>query len=374
MDVTIQGLNLSYGTNRVVRDLDLHIEDGETVVLLGKSGCGKTTTMRCVAGLEVPNEGSVRIGGKVVFDAAARTNVPSYKRNVGMVFQSYAVWPHKTVIENVGFPLMVKKLGRAKVRSRALEVLELVGLVELADRSASMLSGGQMQRVALARSIAMSPSVLLLDEPLSNLDAVLRDDLRIELRRIQAASGLTSVYVTHDQSEALALADRIAIMQDGRIMQLAPPADIYSRPASASIARFLGISNVFPVESRASDGSYRLADIPMAVHAADEAQGRVSVCIRPDAFRVLSAEDSLDPTRTSEANNWTGVVTVAVFQGRSTRTQVKLDEGLTIDVVVESEDRALLIEGSRVRVTVDPRDVFVLPDEVDAINVVEEGK
>lgn len=265
--------------------LDLHVADGETLVLLGKSGCGKTSTMRCVAGLETPTVGVIRIGGRVVLDASKRVDVPPHRRNVGMVFQSYAVWPHRTVVENVELSLVVKRAGRSKARARALEVLELVGLEDYASRPASLLSGGQMQRVALARSIAANPDVLLLDEPLSNLDAALRDELRVELRRIQLESGLTSVYVTHDQQEALALADRIAIMQDGRITQLDVPSAIYERPASASIARFLGAVNVFSVRSVAGE-RFALDGYPLEVVTPVVAAGGTTLCFRPEAARL----------------------------------------------------------------------------------------
>ena len=230
MKVTIENLTLCYEGNTVVRDLDLEIADGESLVLLGQSGCGKTSTMRCVAGLETPNIGRITIGDRVVHDSATGRAVPPHKRNVGMVFQSYAVWPHRTVFENVAFSLTMQKVGKDETRQRVLDTLDLVGLRELADRGASQLSGGQMQRVALARSLVMRPSVLLLDEPLSNLDARLRERLRIELRELQLGSSLTTVYVTHDQVEAFALADRIALMQNGRIVQIGTPEEIYKNP------------------------------------------------------------------------------------------------------------------------------------------------
>jgi iron(III) transport system ATP-binding protein len=245
MKVAIENLTLCYEGNTVVRDLDLEIADGESLVLLGQSGCGKTSTMRCVAGLETPSIGRIAIGDRIVHDSATGRVVPPHKRNVGMVFQSYAVWPHRTVFENVAFSLRMQKVGKVEIRQRVLDTLDLVGLRELADRGASLLSGGQMQRVALARSLVMRPSVLLLDEPLSNLDARLRERLRMELRELQLRLALTTVYVTHDQAEAFALADRIALMQKGRIVQIGTPEQIYKNPVCASVADFLGVGNIF---------------------------------------------------------------------------------------------------------------------------------
>jgi iron(III) transport system ATP-binding protein len=249
MKVDVRGLTLKYGDAVAVSDLDLTVDEGEALVLLGQSGCGKTSTMRCIAGLETPASAVITIGDQTVFDSGSGINRPPNKRNVGMVFQSYAIWPHMTVFENVAFPLKMKGRKKAELRAAVHETLELVGLDHLADRGASLLSGGQMQRVALARSLAMQPSVLLLDEPLSNLDARLRHRLRMELRELQLRLNVTSLYVTHDQDEALALADRIALMQSGRIVQIGKPHEIYSHPRSASIAEFLGVGNIIPVTS-----------------------------------------------------------------------------------------------------------------------------
>ena len=246
MKITLENLSLQYSGNTVVKELDLEIADGESLVLLGQSGCGKTSTMRCIAGLEQPSGGRITIGDTVVHDSERRVSVAPYKRNVGMVFQSYAVWPHRTVFENVGFSLKMKKVPKEEATKRVRKALAVVGLSDFETRGASQLSGGQMQRVALARSLVMQPSVLLLDEPLSNLDARLRERLRIELREIQLDLSLTTVYVTHDQIEAFALADRIALMQGGRIVQIGTPQEIYAAPSTKSIADFLGVGNIFP--------------------------------------------------------------------------------------------------------------------------------
>src|SRR6476660_2736937 len=216
---------------------------GEIVVLLGPSGCGKTTTLRCVAGLEHPTAGTISIAGRVVSSPAHGILLPPRLRDIGMVFQSYAVWPHMTVRQNVVYPLKHRKLSRSDARLKVDEALKLVGLSEYAERPVVALSGGQMQRVALARSIVYRPQLLLLDEPLSNLDAKLRLRLRDDLRRILKATGMTALYVTHDQSEAVVLGDRIGVMREGKLLQMGPPDEIYNRPADLFVANFTGASN-----------------------------------------------------------------------------------------------------------------------------------
>ncbi|QGG40046.1 ABC transporter ATP-binding protein [Aeromicrobium yanjiei] len=363
MDVTISNLSLSYGDFRAVKNLSLDIADGESIVMLGQSGCGKTSTMRCIAGLEDPSGGSISIGGRTVFDAESRTRVPANKRNVGLVFQSYAVWPHLTVLENVAFPLKQQKLGKDEIRRKALETLRIVGLEAVAENGASALSGGQMQRVALARSLAMEPAVMLLDEPLSNLDARLRDDLRVELRRLQIELGLTSVYVTHDQGEALALADRIAVMQHGRITQLASPTEIYERPASATIAAFLGVLNIFPVgRPKGHHVDSVDHDMQFVTETAVDHDVLSSVSIRPEHVRVSTERD--DHGVSGGVNTWEGRVEVTVFQGATTRCAVRLDAGPVLETTVPGSAINVFHPGDRVFVHVDARDVKVLPNEV----------
>lgn len=365
MQVTIEDLTLSYGSFVAVRGLSLDIQDGESVVLLGESGCGKTSTMRCVAGLEVPDTGRIRIGERDVFNSEKKVSVAPNRRNVGMVFQSYAVWPHLTVVENVSFPQRMRGADRATAKKKAMETLEIVGLAHLAAKGASLLSGGQMQRVALARSLAMEPNVMLLDEPLSNLDARLRDDLRVELRRLQQELGLTSIYVTHDQGEALALADRIAIMQKGRIAQLATPVEIYRSPASASIAKFLGVANIFAVEPAPSGRTrVELKDHRMAVDVATTipATGELSVCLRPESLSVQREEP------VGAVNRWQGTVQVVVFQGSYLRCAVVLDDGPVVEVISRGSGDETLHHGDRVWVGVAPEACLVLPSEI----VVEE--
>ncbi|RKN11910.1 ABC transporter ATP-binding protein [Streptomyces radicis] len=380
MKVQLENITLAYGDAVAIKDLSVDIADGESLVLLGKSGCGKTSTMRCVAGLETPLSGRITIGDTVVFDSERRVDVPPNKRNVGMVFQSYAVWPHRTIFHNVAFSLRQQKLPKAEIRERVRDVLDLVGLTEFADRGASLLSGGQMQRVALARSLVMRPSVLLLDEPLSNLDARLRDRLRVELREIQQRLSLTCVYVTHDQSEALALADRIALMQNGRIVQIDRPEKIYDAPFSASIADFLGVSNIFPCTRVASrenlsvlgltghDVEVLSRSLPTGPEGAAEGSGAADpadpatprVCIRPEDIRLLT-----EPLPEG-GNNWLGKVEVVSFQGSYVRYRVGLKGGPELDALVPRHGSALLPVGTPVWATAEPTAVQVLPAEVPA--------
>jgi iron(III) transport system ATP-binding protein len=225
------------------------------VTLLGPSGCGKTTTLRAVAGLETPSGGSIRLNDETVYSAAERRNVPTEKRGVSMVFQSYAIWPHMTVFDNVAYGLRVRKLPQAEVRQNVLRVLDLVQMQDFADRPASKLSGGQQQRVAVARAIAFSPNVLLFDEPLSNLDAKLRAEMRVELRELQRRLDITSLYVTHDQEEALAISDRVIVMNGGKIEQIGSPEEIYNRPQSRFVADFVGSANLIAGHVRGPSGS-----------------------------------------------------------------------------------------------------------------------
>jgi iron(III) transport system ATP-binding protein len=233
---------------------------GEIVVLLGPSGCGKTTTLRCVAGLEHPTDGEIKIGGKIVSSPARGIMVPPRSRDLGMVFQSYAVWPHMTVRQNVVYPLKHRKISRSEADRKVAEVLELVGLTEYADRPVVALSGGQMQRVALARSVVYRPQLLLLDEPLSNLDAKLRLRLRDDLRVILKQTGITALYVTHDQAEAVVLGDRIGVMRNGKLLQIGTPDEIYNRPADLFVANFTGATNELAGTLVARNGKYGTVD------------------------------------------------------------------------------------------------------------------
>jgi iron(III) transport system ATP-binding protein len=244
--VELKGLTKRFGAEVAVKELDLTVAQGEFVTLLGPSGCGKTTTLRCVAGLEHPDGGEIRIGGKLVASHREGLFLPPEARNIGMVFQSYAVWPHMTVFDNVAYGLRVRGTDRATLRRCTTEALELVGLGPLANRYATKLSGGQRQRVALARAIAYRPQVILFDEPLSNLDAKLREQLRDELARLPREVGITAIYVTHDQTEALVMSDRIVVMNQGTIQQIGDPYTLYVRPVNAFVANFIGVANLLP--------------------------------------------------------------------------------------------------------------------------------
>jgi iron(III) transport system ATP-binding protein len=300
-----------------VDDVSFRAAAGEIVVLLGPSGCGKTTTLRCVAGLETATDGEIAIGHDVVSAPARGILVPPRLRNIGMVFQSYAVWPHMTVRQNVTYPLNQRKVPRTDAARKVDEVLELVGLTEYAERPVVSLSGGQMQRVALARSLVYQPQLLLLDEPLSNLDAKLRLRLRDDLRRIIKQTGVTALYVTHDQAEAVVLGDRIGVMRDGKLLQIGSPDDIYNRPADMFVANFTGASNALPGRLIDRNGEYGTVEmtsgnrlqawLPAGVTAGND----VNVALRPENIR-LGVQGS------SEPNHFTARVTGQRYQGTQT--------------------------------------------------------
>jgi iron(III) transport system ATP-binding protein len=243
--VKVERLVMSFGAVQAVRGIGFDVAPGSTVTLLGPSGCGKTTTLRCIAGLELPTAGRITVGDQLVYDGETGVFIEPERRNIGMVFQSYAIWPHMTVGGNVAFPLTISGVGKREAHERTRTVLDLVGLGELEGRSAADLSGGQQQRVALARALVHEPRVVLFDEPLSNLDANLRERMRTELQLLQTRLGFTAIFVTHDQEEALSLSDHIVIMNKGLIEQTGTPQEIFRNPATAFTARFLGYSNAF---------------------------------------------------------------------------------------------------------------------------------
>jgi iron(III) transport system ATP-binding protein len=242
--IEVENLEIHYGPVAAVGPVSFTVMPGQQVTLLGPSGCGKTTTLRAIAGLERPSAGTIRIGGQTMYSSTARINVPAEKRGLSMVFQSYAIWPHMTVFENVAYGLRVRRKGNAEIQEKVAAALDLVQMGAYANRHASQLSGGQQQRVALARACAFSPNVLLFDEPLSNLDAKLRGDMRIELRELQHRLGVTSVYVTHDLEEALAMSDQIVVMRRGHIEQNGSPGEIYNYPRTEFVADFVGSANL----------------------------------------------------------------------------------------------------------------------------------
>ncbi len=283
VDVKLEGVNLSFGRTHVLKGIDLQIDPGEFFAFLGPSGCGKTTLLRLIAGFESAQSGRVMIGGQEV------SHLPPWRRNLGMVFQSYALWPHMTVRKNVAFGLEERRISRAEIKNRVRRALELVGLLDLADRRPSQLSGGQQQRVALARTIVIEPQVLLLDEPLSNLDAKLRVQMRRELRQLQRKLSLTTIFVTHDQEEANTTADRIAVINDGIIQQIGTPTELYDRPANLFVANFLGVANVITGTMAEEDSRvlFRSSDGLVVVPLAENIQGAGSIVFRPQNLTLL---------------------------------------------------------------------------------------
>jgi iron(III) transport system ATP-binding protein len=284
-----------HGTVRALQGIDLDVREGEFCVLLGASGCGKTTTLRCVAGLERPEEGEIEIGGTLVSSPAKRIFVPTEKRDISMVFQSYAIWPHMDVFHNVAFPLTqgYRRVARNQVAEKVRQALRLVRLDGLEDRPATDLSGGQQQRVAMARAMVTEPKILLMDEPLSNLDARLREQMRVELKKITKAIGVTTLYVTHDQAEALSLGDKVCVMDGGEILQVAPPNEVYARPASLFVAQFVGEMNF--VKGKVAGPAQvecALGTLAIPVPAGLSAASPVTLAIRPEHVKLDSADRS----------------------------------------------------------------------------------
>ncbi|MBQ7252121.1 MAG: ABC transporter ATP-binding protein [Kiritimatiellae bacterium] len=284
VEVRIEGVRKRFGAKEVLGGIDLAIAPGEIFFLLGPSGCGKTTLLRAVAGLNPPEEGRILVGGKEV------TRLPAHKRGMGMVFQSYALWPHMTLLENVLFGLEMRKVPRAEAVRRARAALETVKLGDRASARPNELSGGQQQRVALARALVVEPTCLLLDEPLSNLDAALRLEMRGEIRRLCKAAGLTAIYVTHDQKEALSIADRLAVLESGRVLQVGPPEEVYRAPKSAFVANFIGETTLVPGTVKSvSPGKVAVetaAGVFSAVAEGFAAGEKVVLSIRPEAVRL----------------------------------------------------------------------------------------
>lgn len=285
----IANLTKWYGSARVIADLSLVVYRGEFLTLLGPSGCGKTTTLRCVAGFESPDEGRITLDGVDVCNAASGLDIPPERRKFGMVFQSYAVWPHMTVADNVAYGLRNRGLSKAEIAERVERVLHQVGLAEVPSKRVTQLSGGQQQRVALARAIVYQPKILLFDEPLSNLDAKLRERMRLELRRLQTELGITSIYVTHDQEEAMVMSDRVIVLNHGRIQQIGTPIEIYDRPANRFVADFIGNSNILHGTVRSFSNqaaSVELSDAPLHLACSTlrpvRMGDKVSLCFRPE--------------------------------------------------------------------------------------------
>jgi iron(III) transport system ATP-binding protein len=353
--IEVSQLLLSYGGHVAVDGVSFSVRRGEHVTLLGPSGCGKTTTLRSIAGLEQPRSGLIRVDGKPIYSSEEGINVPAEKRGISMVFQSYAIWPHMSVFDNVAYGLRVRKFSNSDVADKVNAALALVQMQPYAQRAASKLSGGQQQRVALARSIAFSPSVLLFDEPLSNLDAKLRAEMRVELRELQQKLAITSLYVTHDQEEALAISDRIIVMNRGRIEQVGPPEEIYNQPTNRFVADFVGAANLIRgVIVTTADKTPRLtfkteAGVLLQVSASRAATGNEELV----AIRASHIQFSLAP----EANNTPGTIRRRMFHGDFVQYLVATPIG---DLVVRRPPTENIPEGSEVGVSFSPEHCVLL--------------
>jgi iron(III) transport system ATP-binding protein len=349
---------------RAIDDISIDVSDGELFTLLGPSGCGKTTTLRSVAGLERPDSGDIKVAGRVLFSAGAGRvfNMPSNRRGLGMVFQSYAIWPHMKVFDNVAFPLQVMprrhRPGKKSIAEKVTKVLETMELAHLADRQATKLSGGQQQRLALARALVTEPPLLLLDEPLSNLDAKLRESLRFELKRLQRELGITSVYVTHDQIEALALSSRIAVMRDGKIMQTGTPREIYEQPANRFVAEFIGTSNFINGHVGAREGGDLVVDtdhgrLRARTDAPLGAGEAVVLAARPETVTLTEQA----PTRTTP-NELTGSVVTRSFLGDAVDHIVRVGDQ---DFRARCEPSVSVAPGTTVTLHVDAASLSLIP-------------
>ena len=353
--LNVQDLRLTYRTDEgvveAVRGMSFAVDRGRFYTLLGPSGCGKTSTLRCIAGLETPDAGEIHIGGSIVFSSATRTAVPPHKRDIGMVFQSYAIWPHMSVFDNVAFPLVhgVRKQPKNVVRDKVFRALSLVQLDGLAARPAPLLSGGQQQRVALARAIANEPAVLLLDEPLSNLDAKLREDMRHEIKELVRRLGTTTLYVTHDQLEALSMSDTVGLLRDGTLVQEGAPREVYLRPADPFAANFLGRTNLLEgtVSSGVVETKWGRLACPLPAWAC-EGQA-VTLGFRPEsvAFSERAGENVLR-----------GTVSASSFNGETVEYQIDLGTGRLIRA--KGQPFVQYDEGQEVFVRVPPERCYVL--------------
>jgi putative spermidine/putrescine transport system ATP-binding protein len=343
--VVLQDLSRAFGTTKALDGLSLEIAPGELVALLGPSGCGKTTALRIVAGFETADTGSVLVNGKDI------SGVSASKRDMGMVFQSYSLFPNMSALDNVAFGLRMRKQGSAQRRKRAGELLDLVGLAPQAKQYPHQLSGGQQQRVALARALAIEPRVLLLDEPLSALDAKVRLQLREQIRTLQQRLGTTTLFVTHDQEEALSMADRVGVMRQGTLEQIAVPAELYDHPATAFVAEFVGVMNRIPAELHGGLVTCVSCTVPVNGDSASDLGGdsAVDVLVRPEGLIVQVAE------------NGNGIVTTKTFLGSVTRVGVLLSGDVTVQIDKPSTEAAALAPGTSVQVSLPNEPVLVAP-------------
>jgi iron(III) transport system ATP-binding protein len=347
--IEVKDLIVRYGDQVAVNGVSFTVGRGEHLTLLGPSGCGKTTTLRAIAGLEQPSGGSIRIDGQTMYDSTERRSVQTEQRGVSMVFQSYAIWPHMSVFDNVAYGLRVRKQSKADIQTNVERALDLVQMRHLAERGASKLSGGQQQRVALARAIAFSPTVVLFDEPLSNLDAKLRAEMRVELRELQRRLGITAVYVTHDQEEALAISDRVIVMNVGVIEQIGTPEEIYNRPRSRFVADFVGSANLIKGKWTRDDLFLAEGGVTLKVVAAHKPHGRET------EVAVRTAYIELEP-RPGD-NQVSGKVRQRLFHGDF--VQYVIDSAIG-PLIVRRPPINLLEEGAPVTVSFSPEHCVLL--------------
>jgi putative spermidine/putrescine transport system ATP-binding protein len=349
--LSIRNITAHYGQTKVLEDLSLDIAEGELVSLLGASGCGKTTTLRLVAGFLQPTSGTITLGGKDL------TRLPAHQRDIGLVFQNYALFPHLTVADNVGFGLKQRGVsGEAKTK-RVKAMLERVGLDHLAERLPGALSGGQKQRVALARALVIEPPLLMFDEPLSNLDAKLRVDMRVEIRKLQRANGTTSVYVTHDQEEAFSISDRVAIMHAGKIMQLDTPENLYQRPANAFVARFVGFENLVPMKVVARDGAQVTAEAAGGVRLTLSLEHYGAI---PDEFVLACRADGLAVTDDMVAEGIPATLGLRTYLGRAYQYQAESPAGA---LLANGPLTRILEPGANAKLVPVPEQCTILPVE-----------
>jgi len=362
--VKINGLDKHFGPETAVLDFNILIEQGEFVTLLGPSGCGKTTTLRCVAGLERPDGGEIHIGDKLVASHPKDIYLNPEERNIGMVFQSYAVWPHMTVFNNVAYGLKVRKVSKTETRKKTMRALELVGLDQQADRYATKLSGGQRQRVALARAIVYEPNVILFDEPLSNLDAKLREQMRDEIVRLQKEVGITSIFVTHDQSEALVMSDRVVVMDKAVIQQVGNPQDIYANPANAFVANFIGVTSLLEGKILARDGNICDLEIPSKNNQSPlriQAAGAPGTSAGENVYVSLRPEDIVlhinEPTGTDNGNIVEAKIIDTVYLGSFLECRVDVS-GHEVNIQIDHFEQ--LSKGQKVFISIQPEHVLCL--------------
>ena len=369
--IVVEDIHRTFATRQgaieAVKPTALEVEAGTLLTLLGPSGCGKTTMLRMIAGLEPPDGGRITLDGQVVFCAREGVDVPANRRDIGMVFQSYAVWPHMTVYENVAYPLRIQRLDRRSIRERVERILALVGMEAMGDRRTTHLSGGQQQRVAIARALVPEPALLLLDEPFSNLDAHLRTQMGQELKEVQRRLGVTTVYVTHDQEEALALSDELVLMNEGQVVQQGPPREVYRHPRSRFAAEFVGRSNLLGARADGilDRGIHTLASPvgPLRVWVPEpQAPDRRAflVSIRPEDVRLSVADDAPAGPRDADANHLEGKVVRVVFRGDAVDCDVVVAGGMLRVRGVEAEP---LATGDPVRLSVAPQRIVLLDDE-----------